>query len=99
VGRYSALAGNGGTRVIDVGKYHAWAAENIVFQGDGIIDADVVLHLDVVADDDVVANEDVLAEGAALPIRAPPEMCTQCQTRVLSPIWAPSSTIAVGWAV
>src|SRR5688572_10237039 len=30
-------------------------------------------------------------------MRAPPEICTQCQTRVPSPRTAPGSTIAVGW--
>src|SRR5205823_13026545 len=31
------------------------------------------------------------------PMRAPPETCTQCHTRVPSPICAPSSTMAVAW--
>lgn len=35
-------------------------------------------------------------QPASAGMRAPPEMCTQCQTRVPSPIWAPSSTMAVG---
>src|SRR4051812_9782618 len=35
----------------------------------------------------------------SLPMRAPPQMCTQCQIRVPSPIWAPASMIAVGSAV
>src|SRR3954469_6447817 len=33
------------------------------------------------------------------PMRAPPLMCTQCQTRQSSPRTAPSSTMAVGWIV
>jgi len=33
------------------------------------------------------------------PMRAPEQMWTQCQMREPSPIWAPSSTMAVGWIV
>src|SRR6476646_8931345 len=33
------------------------------------------------------------------PMRAPAQMCTQCHTRVPSPIVAPASTMAVGWIV
>ena len=60
------LADDGGAGVVDVGEDHAGAAEDIVFQGDGVVDADVVLHLAVVTDEDVVADKDVLAKGAAL---------------------------------
>ena len=60
------LADDGGAGVVDVGEDHAGAAEDVVFQGDGVVEADVVLHLAVIADDYVVADEDVLAEGAAL---------------------------------
>ena len=59
------LAGYGRTRVVDVGKDHARAAENVVFERHGVVDADVVLDLDVVADDDIVADEDVLPQRAA----------------------------------
>ena len=60
------LTDDGGAGVVDVGEDHAGAAEDVVFQGDGVVNTDVVLHLAVVADDHVVADEDVLAEGTAL---------------------------------
>lgn len=65
-GAVFAFARNGGTRVVDICEDHARAAEDVVFEGYGVIDADVVLHLDVVADHHIVADEDVLAEGAPL---------------------------------
>lgn len=58
------FAGDRRTGVVNVGEYHAGSAKDIVFQSDGIVDADVVLHLAVVADDHVVADKDILPEGA-----------------------------------
>lgn len=56
------FAQDSGARVVNIGKHHARAAEDIVFQPDGIVDRDIVLHLDIVADYDIVADEDVLPE-------------------------------------
>ena len=51
--------------IVDVGKDHTRSAEDIVFQGDTIVDRDVVLDLDVIADVDPVADIDILAQGTA----------------------------------
>ena len=59
------LSNNGGAGVMDIGEDHAGAAEDIVLQGDGVVNADVVLHLTVIAKDHVIADKDVLAKGAA----------------------------------
>ena len=61
------LARDRGARVVDIGKDHAGAAEDVVLEGHVVVDRDVVLHLDVVTDDHAVPHEAVLAEGAALP--------------------------------
>ena len=60
------LADDGGAGVMNVSEDHAGAAEDVVLQGDGVVNTDVVLYLAVIADDHVVADEDVLAKGAAL---------------------------------
>lgn len=51
-------------RVVHIGENNAGPAENIVFQRDRIVDADIVLNLDVVADHHVIADIDVLPERA-----------------------------------
>lgn len=58
------FAGDATAGVIDVGKDHARAAENVVLQRDVVVHRDVVLHLDVVADHHLVADKHVLAKGA-----------------------------------
>ena len=58
------LAGDATAGVIDVGKDHARAAEDVVFQRDVVVHRDIVLHLDVVADHHLVADKHVLAKGA-----------------------------------
>jgi len=39
------LTGDGCTRIVDIGEDHAGAAEDIVFEGHGVVKADVVLDL------------------------------------------------------
>lgn len=55
-----------GTGIVDVGEYHAGAAENPLFDVDVVVDGDVVLNFAVVTDGDLVANEHVLAHGDVL---------------------------------
>lgn len=58
------LTGDATAGVIDVGKDHAWAAENVVFQRDVVVHRHVVLHLHVIADHHLVADKHVLTKGA-----------------------------------
>lgn len=89
------LARNVAAVIIDVGEYHAGAAKHVILQRYRVVNTDIVLHFDIAADNDIAADKDVLPEGTALAMHAPPQMCTQCQMRVLSPITAPSSKMAV----
>ena len=81
----------------DVGEHHARAAENVIFENYVIVDRNVVLHLDVIAIKTLLPTKTFWPKEQPVPILAPPQICTQCQTRVPSPICAPSSTMAVGW--
>lgn len=47
-----------------IGEDHAGAAEDIIFQRDALVDADVVLHLAAVADGGVRTDDDVLTDIA-----------------------------------
>lgn len=52
------------TRVDHIGKDHAGATKDIVFDVHRIIDRDIVLNTDVIADPHVVSDEYVLAQRA-----------------------------------
>ncbi len=51
--------------VIHVGKHHAGAAENALFQCDVVVNTDVVLHFAVVTNHDLVTNKHVLTQRNA----------------------------------
>ncbi len=52
-----------GAGVVHVGKDHAGAAENALFERDVVVHADVILHFAAVADGDLIAHENILTEG------------------------------------
>ncbi len=54
------------TRVVDIGKYHARAAEDAVFQSDLVVYGNVVLDFAVVTDTHLVADKDILTQRAML---------------------------------
>lgn len=58
------FAGNMAAGIGDVGKNHARAAENVVFECHAVENRDVVLDFDAVSDCDVVADVDPLTEHA-----------------------------------
>lgn len=55
-----------GAGVVHVGKNHAGAAEDALFERDIVVHTDVVLHFAAVTNVDLVSDEHVLAEGHAL---------------------------------
>ena len=59
------FAFNLSTRVIDVGKYHAWAAKYFLFERDVIVNADVVLDFAAVTNNNLVADKYVLTKRNA----------------------------------
>ncbi len=61
------VPGIGAAGRLDIGKDHAGATEDIVFQDNPLVDADIVLDLDIVADLDVGGDKDVLSDFAVRP--------------------------------
>lgn len=58
------VPGIGAAGRLDIGKDHAGATEDIVFQDNPLVDADIVLDLDIVADLNVGGDKDVLSDFA-----------------------------------
>jgi hypothetical protein len=61
------LAGDGGTRIVNICEDHARTAKDIVLDLNGVIDGDVVLDLYVIPNANVIAHEDVLPERTLAP--------------------------------
>lgn len=59
------LSRDGSARIVDICEDHAGAAEDVVFKGHGIVDADIVLHFYVATDPHVIGYEYVLTEGTS----------------------------------
>ena len=51
-------------RIVNIGKNHRRAAEDVVFEGDAFIDRYVILDFHTVADTDIRADDHVLADAA-----------------------------------
>ena len=75
-----------------IGKHHAWAAENIVFQSYSLIYADIVLYFYLVADLYPIANKNILAKVTSLTNFRTGGNMLKCQIRVPLPIFTLSST-------
>src|SRR5690606_40470955 len=60
------LSRNGGARDDNIGEDEAWAAENLILQGNPIVKRDIVLGLDPRSDTHIIADEDVLSHHAIL---------------------------------
>jgi len=58
------LAWNRRSRIIDVGKHHAWTAKNIIFQRYIVIYGNVILDFDIIANYDPVADKYILPQAA-----------------------------------